>query len=828
MTRMLPVDDILPRLCTVLSAKRSAVISAAPGAGKTTRVPLALLDQSWLNGGKILMLEPRRLATRRAAEYMAGLLHERPGQTVGYRIRGESKVGKSTRIEVVTEGVLTRMLHDQPELPGVALVIFDEFHERSIHADLGLAFALDVQEHLRPDLRILIMSATLDHVAVADLLGGAEVVQSAGMAYPVETRYVKSSAEGPIEPAICAAIARALHETSGDLLVFLPGQREIRRVAERLAGSDLGPGVHVRLLFGEADPRQQQEALDPSREGTRKIILSTSIAETSLTIDGVRVVVDSGLSRLPRFDARRGMAGLVTVPESIASADQRRGRAGRQAPGVCYRMWSETQEASFPRYTMPEILSTDLMPLALDLALWGDPFGEHLRFLDRPPAGHIARARSVLTGLGALDGQGALTPHGKSIARLGVHPRIAHMILKGAELGSPLQACRLGAILSERDVLRGQTDRDVDLTVRWEAVNAGREVDRGIASRINAESERLLQMVGRREEKKAAADVGMFVALAYPDRIARRKESGAGFLLSNGTAATLPPRSNLSHEEFLAVAEVDGIGTSARILLAAPLDRKKLDDAYQDRYVWKEEPFWDEASESALVRRRLMLGELVLEEKRSAASGDDAREAILNAIRTRGLSVLPWSGEALSLEKRSEWLRTHGVVSDEWPRLDEDSLLASLEQWLSPFLGSVSKLSHLRRIDLPKILRSRFSHQQLRELDRLAPERIAIPTGTLAPIDYDTQNQPVLAVKLQEMFGQTSTPTVGNHIPLVIHLLSPAGRPLAVTQDLQSFWKNAYPEVRKQMRGRYPKHPWPEDPLQATPTKRTKKRTEKG
>ena len=799
------------------------MLVAPPGAGKTTHVPLGMIRQEWMTGKKVLMLEPRRLAARRAAEYMAGLVNEHVGETVGYRIRGESKVSDATRIEVVTEGILTRMVHDVPDLPGVGIVVFDEFHERSIHADLGLAFTLDIQEHLRPDLRILVMSATLDHVAVADLLG-ARVIQSEGKTYPVETRYTRAPSTGPIEPAVCGAIAKALRETSGDILVFLPGQREINRVAGLLDEEKLGAGVHVHLLYGDADPRKQRDALDPAPDGDRKIILSTSIAETSLTIDGVRVIVDAGLSRLPRFDARRGMAGLVTVPVSIASADQRRGRAGRQGPGVCYRLWTESQEASLPRYTTPEILSTDLVPLALDLALWGDPFGEHLRFLDRPASGHLNQARSVLAALGALDIHGSLTEHGRAIAVLGVHPRIAHMILKGKELGRAAQACRLAAILSERDVLRGRSDRDIDITARWEAVREERGIDKVLLARINAETQRLIRVISPVGPRETKGNVGVLVALAYPDRIAKRKDAGEGYLLSNGTAGMLPPRSALSHEKYLAVAEVDGIGTAVRILLAAPLERKEIEVAFQTAFERTEETIWDERAGAALVRKRLVFGALVFEETTEPASGNEARDAVLTAIRSLGLKVLPWSNEAESFVRRSEWLRNHRLVPDDWPRMDDAALLQSLEGWLGPWLDGVTKRSQLQRLDLLSALRGCFSYAQLREIEKLAPERVAVPTGSLVRIDYDPQNAPVLAVKLQEMFGQTTTPTAGS-VPLMIHLLSPAGRPLAVTQDLASFWKNVYPEVRKQMRGRYPKHPWPEDPLTATPMRGVKRKT---
>ncbi len=815
----LPVDAVLPELHAALVSSRSAVLVAPPGAGKTTRIPLALIREEWMKGKRLIMLEPRRLAARRAAEFMAALLAERVGESVGYRIRGEHRVGSATRIEVVTEGILTRMVHDQPDLPGVGAVLFDEFHERSIHADLGLAFALDLQEHLRPDLRILAMSATLDAASVAALMGAARVVRSEGTLFPVETRYSRSSIDGPIEKAVSATTMRALRETSGDILVFLPGQREIRRTAEMLNSETLGPDVHLHLLFGDADPRQQRDALDPATRGDRKIILSTSIAETSLTIDGVRVVIDSGLSRLPQFDPRRGMGGLVTVPVSLASADQRRGRAGRQGPGVCYRLWTEVQEASLPRTTMPEILTTDLTPLALDLALWGSPHGEHLRFLDAPPPGHLAQARSVLSALGALDARGNVTSHGKAIANLGLHPRIAHMILRGQALGRGAQACRLAAIMAERIIVRSQDGRDVDITTRWDAIQNGRGIERALIDRVNAEEQRLRRLLSIKPATREPGDIGVLVALAYPDRVARRKPSGEGFLLSNGTAGTLPPRSGLSHDEFLAVAEVDGVGTTVRILLAAPLERRALEAAFQEQLERTDEAIWDEATGAAVRRRRLMLGALALEETITPASGGFARTALVSAVRAHGLSVLPWSDAAESLVRRSEWLRAHRLVAEDWPAMDETTLKETLEEWLGPALEGVTRLSQLRTLDLEKLLHRRLSVAQVRELERLAPERIAVPTGSMIRIEYNPQNAPVLAVKLQEMFGQTTTPSVGT-IPLTIHLLSPAGRPLAVTQDLPSFWKNGYPDVRKEMRGRYPKHPWPEDPLNALPTRK--------
>ena len=821
----LPIEESLPRLLAELESARRVVLSAPPGAGKTTRVPLVLLDSPWMAGKKLLMLEPRRLAARRAASYMAAQLGEKVGDTVGYRIRGEAVVGRNTRIEVVTEGILTRLLHSGPDLPGVALVIFDEFHERSIHADLGLALALDVQDHLREDLRILVMSATLDGVSLARVLGDVPVVVSGGKSHPVETRYLSYGHKGAIERETAKVVRRALGETEGDILVFLPGVREIRRTRMMLEEGGLPGDVVVYDLFGDADPEIQRVALGPVAPGKRKVLLSTSIAETSLTIDGVRVVVDSGLSRLPRFDPRRGMTGLATVPASVASADQRRGRAGRQAPGTCYRLWTEEQHRSLPAFSTPEILSADLAPLALDIARWGG--GDGLRFIDPPPPSHLSQARSMLLLLGALDGRGALTSHGKAMADLPIHPRLAHMILLGKGLSLGSLSCDLGALLEERDILRGPVRNDVDIASRFQAFRTGAGVLSDVRVRIQAESRRLRKLAGAEGGLEDLSRLGLLVALAYPERVARRRvESPGRYLMVNGAGALLPEGSLLGREEFLAVADVDGIGTEVKVFLAAPLDMEDLVEAFRESIVEEEQVFWNQTDEAVVARHVRRLGAITFGERVVVPHGDSAREAMVEGIRQMGLGALPWGKEAESVRRRSEWLRLCALVPSGWPDLGDANLLATLPGWLGPFLDGTTRRSHLQKLKMESVLRLLFAPGEWNDLSRLAPETITVPTGSRIRLDYAAGDLPVLSVRLQEMFGQTDTPAIaGGRVSVLIHLLSPAGRPLAVTQDLRSFWSNAYQEVRKEMRGRYPRHIWPEDPLAAKPTRRTKKTT---
>jgi ATP-dependent helicase HrpB len=815
----LPVEDVIPELIQSLSGSRCAVLSAPPGAGKTTRVPLALLNTPWLEGRKILMLEPRRLAARRAAEYMAQQLGERVGGTVGYRIRGDAVVSSDTRLEVVTEGILTRMLHAHPDLPGVGLVIFDEFHERSIHADLGLAFALDVQAHLREDLRLLVMSATLDGVAVALLLGDAPVVESHGAAFPVETKYARFSAEKPLEIRVADAVSRALAANEGDVLVFLPGMREIRRTEEELRKKP-SEDIVVHVLHGELPRSVQDSALAPDKQGKRKVILSTSIAETSLTIDGVRIVVDSGLVRTARFDPRRGMSGLVTIPVSRAVADQRRGRAGRQSAGVCYRLWTEPEHAQLSNYPVPEIRVADLAHVALDFASWGAPAGEGLRFLDPPPAAHLAYAQEVLKRLGAITVGGQLTPHGRAMAALPIHPRFAHMIMKGKQLGVGAAACELAAILEERDSLLTGAEKNVDLDAHIDAIrqNVGRRT--GANERVASQSRRLMEMIDPIGTDKGGGAVGLLLALAYPERIARKRPERSGsYQLSGGGIAALPAGSLLARSEYLAIADLDAGSGNARIYLAASVGESELESAFANEIVIEKEIEWNATEKRVKARRLRKLGDVILHEEPLEQEGKEVVRALAEGIRRTGLHCLPWDKDAEHFRARVQWARG---LKPELPDLSDETLETAIVEWLGPSLEGMWTLEHLQRLRLTEILRSRLSAHNLRDIDRLAPSHLQVPSGSRIAVEYSAGGYPALSVKLQELFGLTETPRVGGGTtPVTIHLLSPAGRPLAVTQDLRSFWQNTYPEIRKQLRARYPKHPWPQDPLTATPTRRT-------
>ena len=826
----LPIDAVIPQLLQTLKGSPVTLLSASPGAGKTTRVPLALLRATLAGDSAILMLEPRRLATQRAAEYMASLLGEQPGASVGYRIRGASRVSASTRVQVVTEGILTRMLQDTPELPGTGILIFDEFHERSIHADLGLALALDVQAHLRPDLRILIMSATLDGVGLSRLLHDAPIIDSPGRQYPVETIYAAFAPAGPLEKSVVQAAGRALEETEGDILVFLPGRRELRRTRDALLDRGLPPGTHVHLLHGEADPSAQRAALASPQPGERKIILATSVAETSLTIDGVRVVIDAGLARVPRFDPRRGMTGLETIPVSAATADQRRGRAGRQAPGVCYRLWTETAHRALQEYPAPEILAADLAPLALDLARWGSPDGASLRFIDPPPTDHLSQARSLLTTLGALDQHGRLSPHGKEMGSLPLHPRLAHMVIRARDLGRGFDACTVAALLDGPPIQRGPQSTDIDLATVVHGL-ADRGGDRAARLSVHAEAERLRRLLDISPSKESPGEnYGPLLALAYPDRIARRREEhGRKYLLANGTGAQLPEWSLLARAEFLAVGDVDNAGVDARILLAAPLTLDEITRTAADAISEEEEIHWDSREAMVTARRATRLGALLLSEQSIPPAGDAVRDAIagamLEGVRETGLAGLPWTASAIALRSRSEWLRRSNLAGGSWPDMSDEALLATLPAWLGSHVRGMTRREHLARLELTSLLNAILTREQRVLLDRLAPATLTTPSGNRVTLEYGMNPQPVMAVRLQEMFGQTGSPTVGGGaVRVVVHLLSPAGRPLAVTSDLASFWSNAYTEVRKQMRGRYPKHRWPENPLEAAPGSSRKRR----
>jgi len=831
--RGLPVAEALLDLAAALATRGVAVLEAPPGAGKTTLVPLALLGAPWLAGKKLLMLEPRRLATRAAARRMASLLGESAGETVGFRTRLESRIGPQTRIEVLTEGILPRMIEDDPALDGVGGLIFDEFHERSLEADLGLALALETRRHLRPDLRLLVMSATLEGEKVAALLGDAKVIASAGKMFPVEIRNLDRPAPERFAAAVAAAVRRALADDSGSVLVFLPGGAEIRRVA-RVLESDLADGVTVAPLYGDLPPQAQDEAIKPAPPGKRKVVLATSIAETSLTIEGIRVVIDGGLMRAPRFDPASGMERLVTLRVSQASAKQRSGRAGRLEPGVAYRLWPAREEMQLAPFNAPEILQADLAPLALALAQWGAADPRDLAFLDPPPEAAYAEAQNLLRELGALDAANKITAHGKAMAGLGLHPRLAHMALRGKERGSGALACAIAALLMERDILRAApASRDADFRLRVELMAergaakhlpAGMTLDHGGLERARDAARQLRQRLGIRGEGFDVRETGRLLALAYPDRVAQKRPGAAGqFLLANGKGAELPAGDPLAGAEFLAVADLDAAQRNARIFLAAKLTRDEIDEDFGDLIATADTIAWDARAEAVLARRRATLGALVLEDK-PLAKGDPAlmAAAMAEGVRALGIGALPWSRDAESLRARIAFLRR--IDGEAWPDWSDAALSASLDEWLAPYISGITRRAQLAGLDLAEILAARLFYEQRRTLDRLAPTHVTAPSGSRIAIDYAGET-PVLAVKLQEMFGARESPAVvDGRVKLLIHLLSPAGRPLAVTQDLAGFWRNAYPQVRGEMRGRYPRHPWPDDPLAAAPTKRTKRR----
>jgi ATP-dependent helicase HrpB len=843
----LPIESALPALRTALRDNTAAVLQAPPGAGKTTRVPLALLDEPWLSGRKIVMLEPRRLAARAAAAFMARTLGQRIGETVGYRVRMDTKVGPRTRVEVVTEGVLARLLHRDPGLEGVGLVVFDEFHERSLHADLGLALTLQTRALLRDDLRLLVMSATLEGGPVAALIGDgpgapAPIVSSEGRSFPVATRYVARAADRPLEPAVASVVRRALADDDGDVLVFLPGAAEIRRLETLLAGVSPSPGVYVTPLFGNLSQEAQDRAIEPSPPGTRKIVLSTSIAETSLTIEGVRIVVDGGLMRVPRFSARSGMTRLETVRVTRASADQRRGRAGRVAPGVCYRLWSEHEEQHLAPHTRPEILDADLAPLALELAEAGIADPAELRWLDPPPPAAMAQARGLLTQLGALDRDGRITAHGRSMARLPLHPRLAHMLLAATTLGHGALACDVAALLADRDIFRVDAGApgDADLTLRLDALaDAGRgarpitrahgaTIDRGALHRAHAVARDLRAHLGLDSSlapRASSLAPGVLLAFAYPDRIAQRRttqdDRGAAagrFLLRNRVGAAFPSPQALAAEPYVVVADLGGQPPEGRIYLAAALSLEEIEQHFTDQIERELLVAWDEAAGLVRARERDRLGALVLRE-RAVTTPDPAAvaAALLGAIAQNALRDLPWTDAARQLQQRIAFMHH---LDPTWPDVSDAALAATVSDWLGPHVYGLTRRDELRRLDLPGILLGMLGWERRSTLDELAPSHVGVPSGSRIRVDYANPHSPVLAVRLQELFGLTETPRVGRgRVPLTLHLLSPAQRPVQVTTDLAGFWRTGYFEVRKELKGRYPKHYWPDDPLEAVPTR---------
>jgi ATP-dependent helicase HrpB len=841
-TPSLPVETQLPALKRILSTNRNAVLAAPPGAGKTTLVPLSLYTEAWLAGQKIILLEPRRLAARAAARRMAQMLGEAVGQTVGYRMRLERKVSEATRIEVVTEGVLTRLIQDDPGLTGVGLVIFDEFHERSIHADTGLALCLDSQEGFRPELRLLVMSATLDTGAVSALLGNAPIVQGEGRQFPVETRYRGGAA--PVNPiaAVTETILRALREENGSILVFLPGVPEIRQVGDRLSRMTLDPSVVIAPLHGGLPGKAQDLAIEPVPAGKRKIVLSTSIAETSLTIEGIRVVIDSGLMRVPRFDVGSGMARLITLPVDRNTAAQRRGRAGRLEPGVCYRLWSEERHRMFPAQGSPEILNTDLTPLALELAAWGVSSPNGLSWIDPPPAAAFARARILLTRLGALDASGHITGHGKVLSTLGLHPRLGHMITKGAALGLGGLACELAALLGEKDLLflpPGQRDADLRLRVT-ELRSVGERlrqrvseneyphmtVDIAACRRAQQTADHLKTKMNCREAPASIEACGLLLAFAYPDRIASRRPGDTlRYRLSNGRGAYFADTEPLSAEKYLVAASVDGGEQEARIFLAAPVSYEELTGHLREQISERSEIFWDSRSQAVKARREVCFGKAVLKDF-PIPRPDPARmaKALCDGIREKGIDLLPWTKPLRSWQARVLLLRDLTGAESNWPDVSDETLEKSLEEWLLPYLSGVTRAEQLRHIDLSSALFATLPWKGQQDMEKLAPTHVTVPSGSRIPIDYAAGATPVLAVRLQEMFGAIETPAIAaGKLPLLLHLLSPAGRPVQVTRDLKSFWNQAYFDVKKDLMARYPRHHWPEDPLSAPATNRAKR-----
>ncbi len=840
----LPIHEILPELRAQLAEREAVVLSAPTGSGKTTVVPLALLAEPWLAGRTILLLEPRRLAARLAASFMAGILGEEVGRTVGYRVRFEAKVSPATRVEVITEGVLTRRLQDDPGLAGVGLVIFDEFHERSLQADMALALCLDVMSALRDDLRLLVMSATLDTGAVSRLLNKAPVVMGSGRTYPVGLEYGRGGQmiqPREIAKEVTAAIHRGLAEQPGDILAFLPGAGEIR-YTQTLLRALLPPAqVVIHPLYGEMSLAAQTAAVQPDREGKRRIILATSIAETSVTIEGIHTVVDSGWKRSPQFDPNSGLSRLTTQRISHASATQRAGRAGRLGPGHCYRLWSLGEDYGLKPFDPPEILSADLSQLVLELARWGVHGPEELRWLDFPPAGHFAQAQSLLRALGALDQQGRITPLGRKMAELPTHPRLGHMLLAAADHGASELACDLAALLSERDILKGW-DRSADIEDRLHALAAFRshgpatarslDADTDVCRRVTRTSRQLWNLLPkpvRNKDSKTSvleASAGELLALAFPDRIAQRRGEGRGqYKLSSGRGALLPAHDRLAAHEYLAVAELDAGRIEGRIFLAAPLAKDVLLALFAPRLQREESVYWEEESGSVKALRLLRLDALILEElPLTKPAAGAVLAALLSAIRSLGLAALPWSDKARELQARLESMRLWQPEAG-WADVSDACLLHSLEQWLAPYLSGMRSAEQLKRLDLFSILWAMLDWQQQNRLEREAPTHLTVPSGSHVRLRYAPGEPPVLAVRLQEMFGLADTPKIcNNRVPVLLHLLSPARRPVQITQDLQGFWEGAYHEVKKELRGRYPKHHWPDDPWLAQPTRRVKSR----
>ncbi|MGZ3409250.1 MAG: ATP-dependent helicase HrpB [Xanthobacteraceae bacterium] len=866
----LPIDAALPELTAALARGNTAVLVAPPGAGKTTRVPLVLAEEPWAKNRKVLVLEPRRIAARAAAARMAETLGEPVGKTVGYRVRFGSKVSRETRIEVVTEGIFTNLILDDPALDGVAAILFDEFHERSLDADLGLALAREAQQGLREDLKILVMSATIDGARIAKLLDDAPVIESEGRAFPVETRYLGRDQRAPIEAQVTDAVTRALRADDGSMLVFLPGAAEIRRCETQLRERINDPAVDIVPLFGALDASTQDRAIAPAALGKRKIVLATSIAETSLTIDGVRIVIDSGLSRVPRYEPDVGLTRLETVRVSRASADQRRGRAGRTSPGVCYRLWDEPQTGSLEPYTRPEILSADLSSFVLDLAQWGVSGPSTLTFIDPPPKPALDEAQALLRELHALDEAGRITAEGKALRELPLPPRLARMIVDAGARGAGLLAAEIALLLTER----GLGGNDVDLSHRLDALRRDRSQRAqearkmakrwaesapdtirtsgfGVPSPLVGEGQgggssvmpnsnmppspalphkgggSQLPTANERSSKKSKDEQlspGAILALAYPDRVAKNRGTNGSFLLANGRGANIDLVSPLARTPFLAVAELSGSARQSRILLAAAISIDAIEDEFGAEIIARDEVIFDPQSLSLRGRSSRQLGAIALSERpTNVAAGEDAAENLAEGIAKAGLHHLPWTKTQLQLRDRVNFLR--GAEGDEWPDLTDAALAATVADWLAPALYSKTALSQIKADDLEGALSALLPYKLRKRLDEEAPTHFDAPSGSSVPIDYEAPEGPKLSIRVQELFGLDKHPAIAKgRVPLVVELLSPAHRPVQLTRDLPGFWRGSYADVRTEMRGRYPRHPWPDDPANATATRRAKPR----
>ncbi len=826
----LPVEAVLPDLVQALRQSNTAILQAPPGAGKTTTVPLWFLPEL-KEGQKIIMLEPRRLAARAAARRMADLLGEKVGETVGYRIRLDTKVGPKTRIEVVTEGILTRKLQEDPELADIGLVIFDEFHERNLQTDLGLALSRQCQEILREDLKLLVMSATLDAEAVAGLLDDAPVVTSDGQIFPVETRFVDRPNSGRIEGVIAREVeALCLAEAEGDILIFLPGAGEISRTISNLSGFAKKEELVLLPLFGNLSQKDQDRALLPDPQGRRKIVCATDIAETSLTIEGVRIVVDGGLARAPIFDPGSGMSRLETKRISRASADQRRGRAGRLGPGICLRLWTRAEDRGLIPHSEPEIAVADLAPLALELAKWGVKDVSDLAWMTPPPPGLMGQATGLLHFLGAIDAEGDITGLGQEMVRLPLHPRLARMIIKAEEQESAALACDLAAILSERDFIK--TDREApnaDLRIRVQVLNRARNsgIGRPEVSRVLKNADDLRRRFKAGKSAVSMAEVGVLLAFAYPDRVGElRKGSQTTYRLSGGRGASLRAGDALQNSAYIVVADLDGKGRDARIFLAAAISYQELQEQFAADIREESRVYWDAEKDRIVAVEERKIGALVLSEKRlKNPPSDDIAKALIQVVRDRKLRDLPWDAASKGLLDRIAFTRRQDSEGVLWPDLHEDSLLENLENWLQPYLAGKTRLADLANLNLQEILMAQLDWDLQSRLDQFAPSHLTVPTGSKIRLDYSDPERPVLAVRLQELFGQKAIdPIADGKIPVTVHLLSPARRPAQITTDLAGFWTNSYDAVKKDLKGRYPRHYWPDDPMLAEPTTRAKRR----